>query len=105
MSSNDSLSPPPASLKPELLVLLSSSHQSLSSTLSTLSTLSSTKIADIPKTNAYVFIAGLFKRTKLATTLLSILYSYTQPTCSYTTTMLLNRVLSIGNLLKHYQGR
>jgi len=105
MSSDYSLSPPPASPEPELPVLPSSSHQSRDSTPSILSTRSSTKTADIPKTNAYVFTAGLFKRTKLATTPSSVLYSCTQPGCTYQTTMLSHRVLSTGNLLKHYHGR
>ena len=105
MSSNYLLTPPLASLELELPVIPNSSSWSINSTPSTVSTLSSTKTVDIPKTNTYIFTVGLFKRTKLSTTPLSILYSCMQPSCSYETTILSHRILSTSNLLKHYHGR
>ena len=76
MSFDYSLTPPPASLELELPVMPNSSSWSINLTPS-VSTLSSTKTVDIPKTNVYIFTAGLFKRTKLLTTPPSVLYSCT----------------------------
>lgn len=97
MSSDYSLTPPPASPEPELPVL-PGGPQSKAST-------PSSNLTDIPKSNAYIFTAGLFKRTQLDTTPLSVLYTCMQPNCKYETTMLSTKVTSIGNLLKHYHAR
>jgi hypothetical protein len=59
----------------------------------------------MPKTNAYVFTAGLFRRTLLGTSLASILYTCLQPECTFTTSTISTKILSTGNLLKHYYAR
>jgi hypothetical protein len=115
MSSTGSLTPPPLSpLSPTLpeteLPILPSSSRTFGSTQSTQSTQSTPTPSSvlefkIPKTNAYIFTAGLFTRTKLATSPASVEYVCTQPTCSYKATVLSAKVLSTGNLLKHYHSR
>jgi hypothetical protein len=59
----------------------------------------------VKKSNAYIFTARLFTRTALDTSPVSVLYGCTQLDCQYTVSSLLDRVLSTGNLLKHYHGR
>lgn len=54
---------------------------------------------------AYIFTARLFTYTTLDTSLATVLYGCTQPSYNYTTSSPLYRVLSTGNLLKHYYRR
>jgi hypothetical protein len=75
MSSGYLLAPLPVSLEPELPMLPNSSYQSLDSTPSTPTTLLSANTIGIPKSNVYIFTAGLYKRTKLATPPSSVLYT------------------------------
>jgi len=49
-----------------------------------------------------IFTARLFTYTTLDTSLAIVLYSCTQLSCNYITSLLLHRVLSISNLLKYY---
>ena len=100
MSSNCSLSLTPVTPEPEpkleLLVLRRSPwRNNLAPTVST----------KLKKSSAYIFTARLFTRTSLDTSLALVLYSCTQPNCHYTTSSPLHKVLSTGNLLKHYHGR
>jgi hypothetical protein len=99
MSSDCSLSSPPGTPVPEpdlqLPILRRSPRQRLFAP----------KPAIIKKSNAYIFTARLFTRTALDTSPASVLYGCTQPDCQYTVSSPSNRVLSTGNLLKHYHGR
>lgn len=104
MSSNCSLSSAPATPEPEhepeseleLPVLRRSPCQRINST----PTVSTT----IKKSSAYIFTARLFTRTSLDTSPALVLYSCTQLNCQYTTSSPSHRVLSTGNLLKHYHS-
>jgi hypothetical protein len=81
--------------KLELLVLRRSPwHNNPAPTVST----------KLKKSSAYIFTARLFTRTSLDTSPALVLYGCTQPNCQYTISSPLHRVLSTGNLLKHYQG-
>jgi hypothetical protein len=74
---------------PELLQL------PLSPVLSAVST-------QLPMSNAYIFTYSLFQRTALMTTPASVQYTCTQLNCKYSTTIPSAKVISTGNLLKHY---
>jgi hypothetical protein len=102
ISSNKSLSLPPSLLKQQLLALLAMPSSLVQSFRSTPS--SAPKATGIFKSNAYIFTARLFKRTTLASNLPFVLYSCTQPNCSYKTTIVTTKVTSTSNLLKHYHA-
>jgi hypothetical protein len=107
MGSDGSLSSAPTSPalpEPELPILPSSSRQSMSSIRSSIKS-THTPRDKMPKTNAYVFTAGLFKRTLLDTSPASILYTCLQPECTFATSTVSTKILSTSNLLKHYYAR
>jgi hypothetical protein len=56
----------------------------------------------LPKTMAYVFTHGLFKRTLLDTDPPSVQYSCLQPSCNYSTKSIGTKLQSTGNLNQHY---
>jgi hypothetical protein len=58
----------------------------------------------LPKTIAYVFSHGLFKRTLLSTDPPSVQYACMQISCNYSTKILGTRLASTGNLIKHYNN-
>jgi hypothetical protein len=103
MSSDGSLSSAPASPEPELQlpVLPSSLRQSngLSSIRSSIRS-TATPREKMPKTNAYVFPASLFRRILLDISPTSILYTCFQPECTFTTSTVSTKIPSTGNLLK-----
>jgi hypothetical protein len=95
-SSSSSLSPLPGS--PTLPVLPCSS-QTLGSTLSCGRT---PKPPSLPKSNAYIFVQGLFTRTLLSTIPATVQYSCTNCSHSYTSTT--TNVTSTSNIIKHYNA-
>jgi hypothetical protein len=104
MSSDGSLSLASTSPEPKLPILPSSSRQSMSSIRSSIKP-TPTPRNKMLKTNAYVFTAGLFKRTLLDTSPASILYTCLQPECTFTTLAVSTKILSTDNLLKHFYAR
>jgi hypothetical protein len=100
MSSNCSLSTAPNTPEPEpelelLILRLSPRQRSTPSIVSTI----------IKQSSAYIFTAKLFTCKVLDTSPASVLYSCAQPNCQYITSSPLHRVLSTGNILKHYHSR
>ena len=89
---SSSLTPPLGS--PQLLVLQRSPRRSLRNR--------GPPLVILPKTNAYIFTRGLFRRTLLSTDPPSVQYECTQLSCVYLVTIATIRVASTGNLIKHY---
>lgn len=59
----------------------------------------------LPKTNAYIFTHGLYRRTLLSTDPPSVQYGCMQLSCNYIVTIAGTRLASTGNLIKHYLFR
>ena len=56
----------------------------------------------LPKTNAYIFTHGLYQRTLLSTNPPSVHCECMQLSCNYSVKLATTRVVSTGNLIKHY---
>jgi hypothetical protein len=104
MLSRVSPSPPPLG-SPGLPVLRRSPRSSQSQSQSwswSRSESQSQTHAQLPKTIAYIFTHGLFKRTLLSSVPPSVQYTCMQLSCDYSTKVLGTRLASTGNLIKHY---
>jgi len=97
------VSPSPSLGSPELPVLQRSPRSSQSQSRSQ-SRSQSHGQPTLPKTIAYIFTHGLFKRTLLLTDPPSVQYACIQLSCNYSTKILGIRLTSTGNLIKHYNN-
>jgi hypothetical protein len=86
---------PPLLGSPELPVLQRSPRSSRSQSQSHVQ-------PTLPKTISYIFTHGLFKRTLLETDPSSVQYTCMQKSCNYFSKILGTKLLSTGNLIKHY---